>query len=137
MNSGQLIENPGLSELRKFGLISGGIVAVLFGVFLPWVFDYQWPQWPWIVSGVLGVWAFAHPGSLFLVYRPWMKFGQIAGWINTRIILGLMFYLVFFPVGLLMKIVGYDPMAKKLDRRADSYRIESASLDRDHTERPY
>ena len=137
MNTSQKIENPGTSELRKFGLVSGAIVAVLFGVILPWLFDYPWPTWPWVVTGILWIWALVIPNTLFLVYRPWMKFGHIAGWINTRIILGLMFYVVFFPAGILMRMFGNDPMARKLDGAVKSYRIISKPIEKDHFERPY
>ena len=66
-----------------------------------------------------------------------MRFGHIAGWINTRIILGIMFYLLFFPVGVLMRLVAKDPMARKLDDGAQSYRIRSEAPEKDHIERPY
>jgi hypothetical protein len=131
------IENPGTQELRKFGLVSGSIVAVLFGLLLPWIFGFQWPRWPWIFAGVLGSWALIHPNSLFLVYKPWLKFGHIAGWINTRIILGILFYLVFLPAGMIMRLLGKDPMFRKLDKSTPSYRITSEPIARDHVERPY
>ena len=131
------IENPGTKELRKFGLIFGAIVAVLFGLLLPWAFDYAWPVWPWVLSGISCFWGLAHPDSLFVVYRVWMKFGHIAGWINTRIILGIMFYVIFFPAGLLMRLLAKDPMARKLDNSAQSYRIESEVPEKNHIERPY
>ena len=137
MNSKQIIGNPGTTELRKFGLVTGTIVAVLFGGILPWLFVYQWPIWPWIVTGLLWICSLAIPDILFLVYKPWLKFGHIAGWINTRIILGLMFYLVFFPAGIIMRALGNDPMARKLDGSAKSYRIVSAPIEKDHNERPY
>ncbi len=38
MNSGQKIENPGTAELRKFGLVTGAIVMVLFCIILPWIY---------------------------------------------------------------------------------------------------
>ena len=131
------IENPGSRELRKFGLIFGGIVAVLFGLLLPWAFGFAWPVWPWVVAAISGFWGLAHPDSFFVFYRVWMKFGHIAGWINTRIILGIMFYLLFFPVGILMRLVAKDPMARKLDSGAQSYRIVSEAPDKNHIERPY
>ncbi len=137
INTSQIIENPGRSELRKFGLISGTIVAVLFGVILPWLVEYQWPIWPWIVTGILWVWALAMPDNLFIVYKPWLKFGHIAGWINTRIILGLMFYLIFFPAGIIMRVFGNDPMARKMGSSVKSYRIVSEPIEKDHVERPY
>ena len=96
-----------------------------------------WPIWPWIVTGIFWIWGLAHPDSLFPVYRIWLKFGHVAGWINTRIILGIMFYLVFFPFGVLMRLFGKDPMSRKLDSTATSYRILSDASDKDHYERPY
>ena len=131
------IENPGTQELRKFGLVFGAIVAVLFGLFLPWAFDYAWPVWPWIVTGISCFWGMVHPDSLFVVYRIWMKFGLVMGWINTRIILGIMFYAVFFPAGVLMRLVAKDPMARKLDSATKSYRIVSEAPEKNHIERPY
>lgn len=131
------VENPGASELRKFGLVTGAIVAVLFGLLLPWLFSFAWPKWPWVISGVLWLWALAAPASLFVVYKYWMKFGHVAGWINTRIILGVMFFLIFFPVGVMMRIFTSDPMRRKLDSGSKSYRIESAPLDKRHIEKPY
>ena len=36
--------------LRKFGLTTGAIVALLFGLFLPWLFDFGLPRWPWMLA---------------------------------------------------------------------------------------
>ena len=83
------VENPGAQELRKFGIVTGLIVAVLFGLLLLWIFDFNWPKWPWVISGILWVWALIAPATLFVVYKYWLKFGHVAGWINTRIILGI------------------------------------------------
>ena len=131
------IENPGTLELRKFGLLMGAIIAALFGLLLPWLFDYSWPLWPWIATGVFWAWGLVHPDSLFVLYRLWLKFGHVAGWINTRIILGVMFYLIFFPAGILMRMCRKDPMARKLDNTTDSYRIVSPPVKKNHIERPY
>lgn len=131
------VENPGKQELRKFGLVTGAIVVVLFGLLLPWIFSFSLPLWPWIFCGISCAWGLAHPGSLFPVYRVWLKFGHILGWINTRIILGIMFYIVFFPAGIIMRLFGKDPMARKLDNNATSYRKISDPLERNHIERPY
>ena len=131
------LENPGTQELRKFGLVTGGIVALLFGLLLPWIFDYPWPLWPWIATGIFLSWGLLHPDSLFTVYRIWLKFGHVAGWLNTRIILGIIFYFIIFPAGILMRLLGNDPMARKLDSSTNSYRIISEHLDKNHIERPY
>ncbi|MDH3901107.1 MAG: SxtJ family membrane protein [Gammaproteobacteria bacterium] len=82
------LDKPGL---RKFGLITGAIVVGLFGLLLPWLLDHHWPVWPWVVAAALWVPALVFPAVLKPVYRGWMKFGAVLGFINTRLILGLFF----------------------------------------------
>jgi hypothetical protein len=123
--------------LRKFGLTTGGIVAALFGLLLPWIFDRSLPLWPWIVCGILAALAVAAPTALGPIYRGWMKIGNVLGWINTRIILALLFFVVLFPVGLLRRLFGRDPMHRKLDAHADSYRVPSTPQLPKNLERPF
>jgi len=132
-------KTPELStpELRKFGLTTGAIVAVLFGLLLPWLFNHGYPFWSWILAGILWLWALIAPATLKPVYNGWMKVGHVLGWINTRIILGLMFFTVFFAVGLVLKILGKDPMSRKIDKTAESYRVTSRVHTKDHVERPF
>lgn len=75
--------------------------------------------------------------GLLPVYRRWMAIGHVLGWINTRIILGIMFYLLFLPVGLAMRLLGKDPMARSIDESIATYRVTHARPKKDHVERPY
>lgn len=130
-------DQPGRKELRQFGLVTGAIAAVLFGLLLPWLFDHRVPLWPWIVAALLWIAALAVPARLLIVYRGWMAVGHALGWINTRIILGVMFYCLFLPVGLLMRLSGKDPMERRLDRSRETYRVNRETPGKDHVERPY
>jgi hypothetical protein len=58
--------------------------------------------------------ALAWPRSLTQVYRLWMSVGEVLGWINSRIILGALFYLLFTPLGLCMRLRGKDSMRRTL-----------------------
>ena len=122
---------------RKFGLVTSAIIIVLFGLALPWVFSLSFPRWPWIVAGILSAWALLFPITLRPVYIGWMKFGNMMNWINTRIILGIMFYVLILPFGLVMRLLGHDPMRRNLDSSMSSYRIESQKQDKDNVEHPY
>ena len=123
--------------LRNFGLITGAIISVVFGLFLPWVFNHDLPYWPWLITGILWGWAMLSPLSLFPVYRIWMRIGYGLGWINSRIILGVMFYVIFLPSGLIMRLAGKDPMARTLNKSQDSYRVPHTLRHKDHVERPF
>jgi hypothetical protein len=129
------LDNPGL---RKFGLTTGAIIVVLFVFFFPWVFDMAaMPMWPWIVAGILWVPALLMPNVLRPVYATWMKIGHAIGWVNTRIILGVLFYVLVLPMGLIMRLFGKDPMSREMNKSISSYRIESVSEPKDRLEKPY
>ena len=129
------LDNKGL---RKFGLTTGAIIIALFVLFFPWVFDAEsLPIWPWVVAGILWVPALIMPGLLRPIYTTWMKIGHGLGWINTRIILGALFYVMILPMGLIMRLFGKDPMLRKRDESASSYRIETISEAKDRLEKPY
>ena len=123
--------------LREFGLLTGAIVAVLFGLFFPWLLEGQIPLWPWILAALLGAWGLIAPESLRPVYNKWMKFGLLLSKITTPIILGVVFFLMILPIGLLMRLFGRDPMARKMEKQADSYRIVSHKIPRENVERPF
>lgn len=130
-----ILDNKGL---RKFGFTTGAIIVVLFVLFFPWVFDAEsLPIWPWVVAGILWVLALIMPGLLRPIYTTWMKIGHGLGWINTRIILGALFYVMILPMGLFMRVFGKDPMLRKLDKSALSYRVKSVREAKDRLEKPY
>ena len=84
-------QNPDKKELRKFGLIFAVFFLLFFGLLIPWIWDKSTPNWVWYVSGTFAAVALVLPVALGPVYRIWMKIGHVLGWINTRIILGLVF----------------------------------------------
>lgn len=131
------IETLDAAGYRKFGLVSGAIVILLFGLAIPWLFSLNFPRWPWIFAGILAAWALLLPTTLKPVYIGWMKFGNIMNWINTRLILGIIFYGLILPFGLVMRLFGKDPMRRKLDNSAGSYRIQSQNATKDNLEHPY
>lgn len=123
--------------LRSFGITTGAIVAVLFGLFFPWLLEFDIPTWPWIVLAVLGTWGLVAPDSLRPVYRGWMRFGLLLSKITTPIIMGLVFFALIMPFGLVLKILGKDPMRRRSDAAAESYRIESAKPTKENLENPF
>ena len=128
------------SDLRKFGFIMGTMIALIFGGLFPWIFDKTsetWPLWPFIALAIFWILALVIPESLRKVNEIWLKIGNVLGWINSRIILGIMFYLLIFPIGLLLKIFGKDAMNRKLDANSDTYRRISKPRDRTHLEKPF
>lgn len=132
------------AEYRKFGIITGAIIAFLFGLFLPWLFFDNYPSWqltpvsvPFIIFYVLSIWALLLPSTLVVVYIPWMYFATILGLINSRIILGILYFLMFTPFAIVLKILGKDLMERKLDPTKESYWREVEAREPEHVERNY
>ncbi len=128
------------AELRKFGLVTGAIIILFIGAFVPWWWDkniLQWQQVTLPLGGVLIAWALAHPASMIYFYKPWMKLAEGLGYINTRIILFVLFYGMFLPMGLVMQLFGKDPMQRKIDTALASYRVTRENPSKDHMEKPY
>ena len=132
--------------LRRFGIVTGGLVALVFGVLLPWLWKGKpnipveillgkVPAWPWVTCLVLIIWALITPGSLRMPYRAWMRFALVLGAINSRIILGIVFIIVFVPIGLFVRLVKGDPMMRTGPKGA--FRISSTSRHPSHMERPF
>jgi hypothetical protein len=129
--------NVSTKELRKFGLTTGAIVLVLFGVLFPWLLGRGTPTWPWVLGGVLIAWGIVAPATLRLVYRGWMAFGHIMSKITTPIILSVVFYGAVLPTGFVRRLLGLDSMARAFDDAKPSYRIESRKTDKQNLKRPF
>jgi hypothetical protein len=123
--------------LRRFGLVTGAIVAGLFGVLVPFLLSAKAPVWPWVLAGVLGAWALLAPQTLRPLYRAWMRLGLLIGRVTTPLILGLVFVGLFLPMGLVMRLAGRDPMRRRFDPSATSYRVPAHTRTRESLERPF
>ena len=123
--------------LRDFGLLIGGLIAVLFGLAVPLLRRHSLPWWPWAVGGVLVLLALVAPKSLNPVYHAWMRFGLILNKIETPIVLGIVFYLILWPMGVIKSLLGEDAMRRKLNPKMDTYRVPSKARTKVSMERPF
>ena len=124
------------AQLRKFGLLVGGIFCAI-GLW-PAVIRGAGPRWWALVVGVLLlVPALLAPRVLAPVYRIWMTVGEALGWINTRILLGVVFYGLITPMGLVRRFWSEDPMRRRHDPDAQSYRVPKAPRPGAHMNRQF
>lgn len=56
-------------------------------------------------------------------YNVWMKFAHALGWVNTKIILSIVYFLIFTPIALFFRLIGKDPMDRRFES-VDSYWIK-------------
>ena len=113
--------NTSASNLRRFGLVVGGVFAVLGG----------WCLWrgkavaPWLLApgGALLVLGTVSPQSLRKIYIGWMSLALVLGLIVSTILLAGFFYGVVTPVGLLARWFGKDFLNRRLEPDRPSYWI--------------
>jgi len=124
-------------ELRRFGLTVGGVFLAL-GVLSRWRGHDTAPLVLWSIGVLLVVPAVVAPRVLGPVQRVWMRAAVVMGEVNSRIILTVMFYGVFAPLGFVMRRLR-DPLDRSWrDGRESSWiRRPSQPADRARYERQF
>ena len=107
------------SDLRKFGITIGVILLIIAG-FLFWKEkeSFQILLTFGVTLCILGI---AIPFILKPIYWVWMIFATILGWIMTRVILSLLFYIIFTPIGLILRFFGKQFLELRWDKSKESY----------------
>ena len=123
-------------ELRNFGLMVGGIFLVIGLWPLLWRGESM-RLWAVGLGGLLIPLGLAAPAVLAPIFKVWMKVGHVLGWINTRIILGILFYGLITPMGVVMRMFGWDAMRRVLVRDMESYRVVRQPRPRAHMTRQF
>ena len=104
---------------------------ITFGI-LFFIFFLITGLYPLISSGTIRIWSITISLAFFIItiIKPnlftslnklWIKFGILIGKIISPIVMGLVFFFVVTPIGILMKILKKDVMGLK--RGASSYWI--------------
>ena len=106
-------------DLRKFGLVVGGVLLLLGG----WLLFRHRPAWPWFLTpgAVLVVLGLIAPRVLKGVYIAWMAMAFMMGLVVSAVILTLFYFLVITPIALGGRLLGKDFLSEKLDPQAKSY----------------
>ena len=107
------------SDFRKFGITIGVILLIIAG-FLFWK-EKESFQIILTVGTILFVLGILVPAILKPIYWTWMIFATILGWIMTRVILSLLFYIIITPIGLIPRFFGKQFLELKWDKSKESY----------------
>lgn len=112
---------PSRKQLRDFGLLIGIVFPVVFGWLGPRLASHPAPAWPFVLGIPFLVLGLVWPAALAWPYRGWMVLGDVLGWINSHMVLGLVFVLVVQPIALFKRLTGFDPLRRGFTA-GDSYR---------------
>jgi len=111
--------NLSKGNLKKFG-ITMAVAFLIISLLL--VIRHKHNIFPVLsTSFIFFIFALMMPDLLRPIYVLWMRLTLMLSWINTRLILLIIFYLIFMPVGLTMRVFKVDLLDRKIDKRKESY----------------
>jgi hypothetical protein len=113
--------HPPAKQLRVFSALLV-VFAAAVSAWLYWKIGYrQTAVYVLTIGASVGVVGFAWPPLARVVYVIWMTIVFPIGWIVSHAVLAALFYLVFTPIAIIMKLCGYDAMDRRFDRQAATY----------------
>jgi hypothetical protein len=100
------------AEGRKFGLTLGIAFAVLAGI-VSWRGHMTVATVFGVVAALFLAAGLLVPGQLTPVYRGWMGFALMLSKVTTPIFMGIVYFIVVTPIGLLMRVFGKNPIVTR------------------------
>jgi multisubunit Na+/H+ antiporter MnhG subunit len=114
-------------SLRKFGYTVGAVLIALYVWFFYRNHFEVFRTVLLVVGFLLVLGGFLFPKQLKNVYKIWMGLAFVLGWLVSRIILTILFFLVITPIGLLAKLAGKKFVDSDINKDSKSYWIKRDS----------
>ena len=103
--------------------ITFAVVGAIFGLVSLWRGGNWWP-YLFGFGGIFLLVGLTIPSIAAPLNRLWFKFGMVLHRIVSPLIMGMIFFVVFTPAGLLARSLGKDFLRLKRDETSDSYWIK-------------
>jgi hypothetical protein len=127
---------PPAPSNRSFGLTVGGVLAAA-ALLSVWRGHTSQAVGASVVAALLIAAALIRPAALQPLAKVWGRIGHALGWLNSRILLTVLFVVIIWPIGMLSRLFGSDPLGRR--RGGDSFwtAYRERLRDRAHYERLY
>lgn len=123
---------------KEFGLVVGSVLVLLSGW---WLYRGKFVSVAHAAAplgALLILLGLVSPRVLFWPSRGWMLLAQAMSFVTTRIILAILFFLIITPIGVVKRLLGWDPLDRRSGRRASYWKPYSArQRDPRHYEKMY
>ena len=122
--------NPNLDERRTFAksLIIGfpcvAVALLLIGKVTSGIWNVELSLWIGIVGALLGIIFWVLPQISKPFYVLWYFIACSIGIVLGNVLLGIVFYIMVAPIGLIMKLFGHNPLQLNIDKNATTYWID-------------
>ena len=122
--------------MRDFAKTMIWAFPLFFSIIIPWLFNAPWAIWPIGISAYLLTCYFIAPKGIYPLYRIWMGIALVLGWINTRILLAIAFYLLIFPLGLMLRLFKKLQYTQK-PRDNSNWIVRDSPIKKERLEEPF
>lgn len=124
------------NEERRFGLVVGTAFLVIGGVFYLRG-QYDAAMACAVVGGLLVVAGMVIPRRLVPVYKGWMRFAHALSKITTPVFLGVVYFVVLTPIGLLRRFFSGNPLSRSNKEKTYWVKRDSQSAAKSNMERKF
>lgn len=111
-------------ELAWFGLLLMAFMGLIGLIVWRATGSLYAPRYIWGAGVALAAVYYAVPPLRRPMFLGWMYAAYPIGWVVSHVLLGIIYFAILTPIGLLMRAVGYDPMERRFDRAASTYWVE-------------
>jgi hypothetical protein len=115
--------NPSHKELRVFSVLIVPFFAIVAWILYDKTGSLTVAFTTFGIAAIVGIAGFFLPKQMRIVYVVWMAAVMPIGWVVSHLVLGFAFFLVITPIGLLMRLIGHDPLQREFDKDATTYWI--------------
>jgi ABC-type uncharacterized transport system permease subunit len=120
----EINRNPSRRDLAWFGLVLFLFFLVVGGVLGRALASDVARHVAWGAGAILALAYYAVPGWRRPMFVGWMYAAYPIGFVMSHLLLGVVYFGVVTPIGLLMRAMGHDPMTRRFDRSATTYWVE-------------
>ncbi len=110
-----------IKRYKEFGYLVGFGFPLIIGYLIPYFSGHAFRTWTLFIGIPILIIGIIKPYFLKYPFKLWMKIGHLLGWINSKLILGIVYIVVLQPISLVMKLLGHDPL-KKINKQDKTYR---------------
>lgn len=115
---------------REFGLVVGAVFVLLGGW---WIYRGKLTSVAYVflpLGSTLILLGLVLPMALVYPNKAWMKLAEVLSFVMTRLILGVVFFLIVTPIGVIKRLFGWDPLSRR-GGRSPSYWTAYSGRQRD------
>jgi hypothetical protein len=115
-----IMKKRSMQAEREFGLVVGGLLVLLSAWWLYRGKFHNVSHVTLAIGGALLLLGLVFPKALVLPSKAWMALAEILSFVTTRIILAFVFFVIITPIGVVKRLLGWDPLHRRAGS-SDSY----------------